>query len=124
MVLVLQEEAGNEQHEDEGRQGDGKGGCGTAEDAHPVGTSCIDDGGVAYVGGGIDANGSGCHLRDGDDVGEFTHRHPMVVRDDFALYHREHGIATAETEEAYEEEGDEELEKEHLEDWKIERLKN
>jgi hypothetical protein len=76
-------------------------------------SASVDDGGISDVGGGIDANRTRCHLRDGNDIRELTHRHPMVVRDDLTLNHRDHGIATAEAEEAYEEEGVEELKEDH-----------
>ena len=74
----------------------------------------IDDGGVAYVGGGVDANGTGCHLGHGHDVGKLSHRHPMVVGHYLALNHGEHGITATETEESDEEKGVEELEVEHF----------
>ena len=88
MVLVFQQEAGNQQHEDKRGQGDGEGGRGRPEDAHPMRATSIDDGRVAYVGGGVDADRPGRHLRHGHDIGELTHRHPVMVSDDFTLYHR------------------------------------
>ena len=110
VVLILHQELGDEEHKDEGGQDDGEGGRGRAEDAHEVGATAVDDGGVAYVGGGIDADGTGGHLRHGDDVGELTHGHPVVVGDYLTLDHGDHGVAAAEAEEADEEEGVEELE--------------
>ena len=53
------------------------------------------------------------YLRNGHDIRELAHRHPMVVRHNLALNHGDHCVATAETEEADEEEGVEELEEDH-----------
>ena len=78
-----------------------------------MGTASVDDSGVADVCGGVDADGAGRHLRHGDDVRELTHGHPMVVRNDLTLNHRDHGVTAAEAEEADEEEGVEELKVEH-----------
>ena len=113
-MLVLHQELGNHQHQDERGKHDGES-CGRrAENAHPLRAAGIDDSGVAYVGGGVDADRTGRHLRYGHDVCELAHRHPMVVGDDLALNHGDHCITTAEAEEADEEEGIEELKVDHF----------
>ena len=75
-----------------------------------MGTASVDNGGVAHVSGGINSNRTGRHLRDSYDIRELAHRHPMVVRNNLTLDHRDHCVAASKTEEADEEEGVEELE--------------
>ena len=53
------------------------------------------------------------NVADGHNVRELLGREPVVARHHLALYHREHGIAPAEAEKAYLEEGVEELKKNH-----------
>ena len=76
-------------------------------------TTSIDDSRVSYVGGRVDANRARRHLRDGNNIGEFAHGHPMMVGDDLALDHRDHRITSAKAEETDEEKGIEELEVNH-----------
>lgn len=110
MVLILHQKLGDNQHEDERGQYDSESGSGRAENTHPMCATCVDNGGVAHVSGGVDANGAGCHLRDSHDIGKLAHCHPMVVRNNLTLNHRQHGIASTESEEANEEERIEKLE--------------
>ena len=67
----------------------------------------IMDGGIAAVGGGVDADGAGGHLRDGDDIGELGGGEPMVTLDGLMLDEREHTVAATESEQADFKEGDE-----------------
>ena len=71
-------------------------------------------GGVADVGGRVDADGAGSHLADGNDVGKFLRREPLVARDHLSLNHREHGISAAEPEQSDFEERIEQLQPNHL----------
>ena len=109
MLLVLQKELADGEHQEERGEYNGKGGRGRTDDAHPVGIAGIQQGGVAHVGGRVDADGSGRHLADSYDVCEFLCREPPVAGDHFALYHGEHGIAASKAEQTYLEEGIEEL---------------
>ena len=67
----------------------------------------IMDSGIAAVGGGVDADGAGGHLRDGDDIGELGGGEPMVTLDGLVLDEGEHAVAAAKAEEANLEERDE-----------------
>ena len=60
---------------------------------------------IAHIGGGVDADGPGGHLGDGDDVREGALRDPVMGRHDLRLDQREHRIPAAEGEEADDEEG-------------------
>lgn len=96
MLLILQEELADGEHQDERREHHGKGG----DDGAPHTAR----GREAYVGGRVDADGAGGHLADGHDVRKLLRRQPVVARHDLALYHGEHGIAASEAEQSYLEE--------------------
>ena len=51
MMLVLHQELGDDDHQDERRQDDGEGSGDRTEDAHPMRAAGVDDSRVAYVGG-------------------------------------------------------------------------
>lgn len=114
LVLVAQEPASHDedecQGEDEHRQGGDDGGG----DGDGGGVAFGDGGGVAGIGGGVDAHGAGGDLADGQDVGELLGGEPGMVVDDGVLDEGNHRIASAEGEEADEEEGVEEGEEEHF----------
>jgi hypothetical protein len=109
MVAVLHQELADEQHQDKAWQHDREGGQKASEDTPGRGITGIDKGCVAHIRGRVDADGPWSALTDSDYVRELPHRHPMIMPHDFALYHGYHGISPAETEEADEEEGPEEL---------------
>ena len=111
MVAILHEELADEQHQDEARQHDGKRGKEAAQDAPVRRIAGIDKGSVAHVCRTIDADGTGSTLADGDNIGELSHRHPMIMSNHLALYHRKHSITSTEAEKPDEEESPEELEK-------------
>lgn len=106
---IFHQELADEEHEDEGGEDDGEGGCEAAQDGPGVPVAGVGDAGVAHIGGGVDADGSGRHLADCDNVGELSHSEPVVSVDDFALYHGNHGVAAAEAEESDFEEAVEEF---------------
>ncbi len=72
------------------------------------------DGGIAAVGGGVDADGTRRHLRDGDDIGKLCRRQPVVVLHRLVLNQRQHAVSPSESEEADLKERDKQIEKNHI----------
>ena len=100
VVFEAHEEARHEDHQRERRQADGEGGDHRTEDAAPE-VSGLDSDAVTHVGRRVDGDGAGGDLRHGDDVGELGVGHPLVLHDHLVLDQRQHGVAPAESEEAY-----------------------
>ena len=109
-----EEPAADDEDERHGEDEDGEGGDECPGDGHGGGVAFGKDGRVARIGGGVDAHGAGGNLADGQDVGEFLCREPPVLFDDSTLDEGDHRIASTEGEETDDEEGDEELEENHL----------
>lgn len=96
-----------------GQQDDGEGGDEGAEEGHIGRVACRSDGGVADVGGGVDAYGTGGYLADSENVGKFCRSNPGMTGYHLVVDEGNHGVAATEGEESDEEEGVEELEEDH-----------
>ena len=112
MAPVFHQELADKKHKDEARQHNRKSGKKAPQDAPIRRVTGIDQSRVTNVCGAVDADWSGGALADGNNIGELSHRHPMIMPDDLALYHRNHGISPTETEKADKEECPKELCKE------------
>lgn len=87
------------EHEDDGQQDDGAGGQQGTKDGLPRFVARVEDGGVACIGGGVDAHRARRHLADGKDVGKLLRGEPVVVDGHLTLDEGYHGIAAPEREE-------------------------
>ena len=105
VVAIFYEQACDGVHKYERRQHHCERGRYAAYDSQPLGIAGIHDGGVSHVRGGIYSYRAGRHLTNGYDVGELLRRKPVVAAHHFALNHRNHGIASAEAEKAYNKKG-------------------
>ena len=114
LVLMAQEPASHDEDERQGEDEHGQGGHDGGGDGEGGGIAFGDGGGVAGIGGGVDAHRAGGDLADGQDVGELLGGEPGMVVDDGVLDEGNHRIASAEGEEADEQEGVEEGEEEHF----------
>ena len=103
--LVGEEPTANDEDEGHGEDENGKGGDEGTSDGYGRGVALGDDGGVACIGGGVNAYGTGGDLADGQDVGELLRGEPAVLFDNGTLDEGYHRIAAAEGEEADDEEG-------------------
>ena len=112
-VHILVQHLADENHQYQGRKNQGYGCHGTAQYRHHPTHASVMYGGIAAIGGGVDADRSRCHLRDGDDIGKFSHRHPMILCHHLSLDKGYHRIATSESEDANLYEYDEKLKKYH-----------
>ena len=91
IIFEYHKEATDKRHDHDGRQTDGR--CGDQRAGNAASRRRITD-----VGGAVDDNRAGRHLRDGNDVGKFTHRKPSVCLHHFILHHRQHGVPPTEAE--------------------------
>ena len=90
-VAILEEEFGECDAEDQRREGEARccrDGAPGARDRH------------ACEGCGVDADGTGRHLRDREDVDELGKRQPAALIDDSGLDERHGSVAAADTEDA------------------------
>ena len=110
MVLVANQDAAEGKHDDERREYEGDGGNSAAQNAHKYAVAILHGGGVANVGGTVDAYRTRCHLADCHDVGELLGGNPVVARHHLAVDQRDDGVATSEAEESHLEESDEKKE--------------
>ena len=108
-VHVFHEHLANENHQHQRGQHQSEGGRCRPQHGHGVAVAGIVNGGVAAVGGRVNADWAGGHLRDGHDVGELCRREPVVVHHRLGLYERKHAVAAAESEQTYLEECIEQL---------------
>lgn len=86
---------------------------GAAEYCHHSVISCVFHCCVAAVCGGVDADGTWCHLTYRHDIRKLAHRHPSVGPHHLVLYQRQHTVAATEPEEPDFEECDEQIEVYH-----------
>ena len=99
-VHIAHEHFADENHQNQRGQNEGEGGYGRAENGHKSVIISLLRSSVATVGRRIDADGTGCHLRNRHDVRKLCRREPLVVYDGLGLDEREHSVAAAETEKA------------------------
>ncbi len=111
---VFHEHLADENHQNKRRQHQREGGGEGAEHGHRRAVAGVENGGVAAVGGRVDAHGAGRHLADGHDVGELCRGHPVPVVHHLALNKREHAVAAAKSEQPDFKKGDEEIEENHF----------
>ena len=111
MVAVSHEELADEQHQYETRKHNREGGKKAAQNT-PIGCIAgIDNRCIANVCCAIDTNRARSTLADGNNIGELSHLHPMIMSYHLTLYHRKHGIAPTKAEKPDKEKGSEELQK-------------
>ena len=84
-VYILIEYFADENHQDQGGKHQGEGSHSTAQYSHHAAHPGIVHSGVAAISGTVDADGTGCHLRDGNDIGKLPHSHPMILRHHLSL---------------------------------------
>ena len=113
-VHIFIQHFADKNHQNQRGENQGKGCHGTSEYGHHAAHACIVHSGIAAIGSSVDADRSWCHLRDGNDISELLHRHPMILRYHLSLNQGYHGIATSESEDAYLKEYDEKLKKYHM----------
>ena len=114
VVLVLHQKAADDNHKNQAGENDRECRHARAEYASPCRESRIDYGHISDIGGRVYANRARCHLADGHNVRELSGGEPVVVMDDIALDHGQHGITAAKTEKANLEESDEKLQEYHV----------
>ena len=52
---------------------------------------------ITAISGRIDADGAWGHLRNGDDIGKFGRRKPLMMDNRLGLYERQHAVTATET---------------------------
>ena len=113
VLPVPHQQVADNEHHDDGQQDGGEGGGQCAEDARPFRVARVDHGGVARVGGGVDAHGTGCDLRGGHNVGELLRGQPALFLHHVVLDEGNGGQSSAETEDADLQEGEKQPQENH-----------
>ena len=99
VLLIFQKEFADSEHQDERRQHYGESGYARPKHSHARAV-LFGYRGIAYIGCRIDADRTGSHLADCYDVGKLLWCEPAVTGDYLTLYHGQHGVSAAETEQA------------------------
>ena len=76
---ILVQHSADHNHQNQGGKNQGKRCHSTAQYRHHTTHAGIMHGSITTIGGGVDADRTRCHLRDGDDIGKLLHRHPMIL---------------------------------------------
>ena len=99
VLLIFQKEFADGEHQDERRQHYGESGYARPKHSHARAV-LFGYRGIAYIGCRIDADRTGSHLADCYDVGKLLRCEPAVTGDYLTLYHGQHGVSAAKTEQA------------------------